>query len=183
VSQRLSITCLENTVSNAERRSLLHREKCVVPRIGDIYAAIPSLTGKFELEYEGELRGADNIARDLIRAAVGEVFQRYSEGADYQRIIDWFDLGGTLRIGNDASTAECLDQFRSIQGLLDRADGVLGKGEHAKEDRVAAAEFILEGLYALKKISRTEDRVFHAAEKRQREGYFEDVTENRKKWN
>jgi len=57
VSQRLAFTCLENTVSNAERRTLLHKEKAVVPRIGDIYAALPSLTGKFELEYEGELRG------------------------------------------------------------------------------------------------------------------------------
>jgi magnesium chelatase subunit I len=183
VSQRLSITCLENTVSNAERRALLHRETCVVPRVGDVYAAIPSLTGKFELEYEGELKGADNIARELIRAAVGEVFQRYGDGMDYQRIIDWFDLGGTLRVTADASTSECLDQFRGIQGLLDRADALLGKRDHAKEERVAAAEFILEGLYALKKINRTDDRLFHAAEKRTREPYFEDAGENRKRWN
>lgn len=183
VSQRLSITCLENTVSNAERRALVHREKCVVPRVGDVYAAIPSLTGKFELEYEGELRGADSIAKDLIRTAVAEVFQRYNEGSDYQRIVDWFDLGGTLRISSDSSTAECADHFRSIQGLGDRADAVLGKGDHPTEERIAAAEFILEGLYALKKINRTEDRLFHAAEKRSREPYFEDLGENRKKWN
>jgi magnesium chelatase subunit I len=183
VSQRLSITCLENTVSNAERRSLMHRERQVVPRIGDVYAAIPSLTGKFELEYEGELRGADNIARDLIKTAVGEVFQRYGEDAEYQRIIDWFELGGTLKLGAECSTAECLAQFRSIQGLLEKADRLLGRTEQNDEHRVAAAEFILEGLYSQKKVNRTEDRLFHAAEKRQREGYFEDVTENRKKWN
>ncbi len=184
VSQRLSITCLENTVSNAERRTHMHREKRVVPRIGDIYAAIPSLTGKFELEYEGELRGADTIARELIRTAVGESFERHSEGKDYRRIINWFELGGSLRLATDASTGECMDQFRGIQGLLEDSDDILGTGQHSAEQRVAAAEFILEGLYAQKKISRNEERVFRAIEK-QRESYYEDFSESRrnKKWN
>src|SRR6059058_6073284 len=59
VSQRLPITTLELVVSNAERRALANGEKLVVPRVTDIYAALPSITGKFELEYEGELRGAE----------------------------------------------------------------------------------------------------------------------------
>jgi len=33
-------------VSNAERRALTHREKFIVPRISDIYAALPAITGK-----------------------------------------------------------------------------------------------------------------------------------------
>jgi magnesium chelatase subunit I len=185
ISQRLPITCLENTVSNAERRTLMHREKRIIPRIGDIYAALPSLTGKFELEYEGELRGADNIARELIRAAVGESFGHYSNGKDYQRIINWFELGGTLKLPTDASTGECMEQFRGIQGLLEISDELLGAGQHSPEQRVAAAEFILEGLYAQKKLSRNEERVFRALEKPQRDAYFEDFTETRKskKWN
>ncbi len=183
VSQRLSITCLENTVSNAERRMLLHKENVAVPRVADIYAALPSITGKFELEYEGELRGADNVARELIRAAVGEIFQHYSEGEDYQRITDWFELGGSLRVPAEASAKECLDQFRGIQGLLERADAIFGSGNQSAEQRVAAAEFILEGLYAQKKINRNEERVFQAAEKKQRETYFEDYPDSRKKWN
>ena len=32
-------------------------EDQVVARVTDIYAALPSITGKFELEYEGELQG------------------------------------------------------------------------------------------------------------------------------
>jgi magnesium chelatase subunit I len=183
VSQRLPITCMENVLSNAERRAIFHREKLVVPRIGDVYAALPSLTGKFELEYEGELRGAENVARDLIRAAVGEVFQKYADGEDLQQIVDWFDLGGSLRVAYESSTPECLSQFRGIQGLLDKADRLLGSGKHVPEQRVAASEFILEGLYALKKISRSEERGFFALEKKQREAYFEDLGENRKKWN
>src|SRR4030095_2862862 len=74
VSQRLPITTLENVVSNAETRALLAGEPTAVPRVADIYAALPSVTGKIELEYEGELKGAEPVARELVRAAVATVF-------------------------------------------------------------------------------------------------------------
>jgi hypothetical protein len=82
VSQRLPITTLELVVSNAERRALAAGETIVVPRVTDIYAALPSITGKFELEYEGELRGAEQVARDLIRSSVGSVFTGIFEGVE-----------------------------------------------------------------------------------------------------
>ena len=94
VSQRLPITTLELVVSNAERRALANGENVVVPRVTDLYAALPSITGKFELEYEGELRGAEQVARDLIRAAVGNVFTGMFDGADTRTVVEWFDLGG-----------------------------------------------------------------------------------------
>ena len=46
----------------------------VVPRIGDIYAAIPAMTGKLELEYEGEMKGADNVVREIIRTAIASTY-------------------------------------------------------------------------------------------------------------
>ena len=70
----------------------------IVPRITDIYAALPAITGKFELEYEGELRGADNVARDIIRGAVGNVFNGYFANADLRQVTEWFDLGGNLQV-------------------------------------------------------------------------------------
>src|SRR5881394_609621 len=72
VSQRLPISCMENVISNAERRALVNRESVVVPRVSDIYAAMPAITGKLELEYEGEMKGGDAIARELIRAAIAK---------------------------------------------------------------------------------------------------------------
>ena len=54
---------MESVVSNAERRSLVTSEDLIVPRIADIYSAIPSMTGKMELEYEGEQLGANRIAK------------------------------------------------------------------------------------------------------------------------
>src|ERR1700704_6647474 len=69
VSQRLPIACLESVVSSAEQRAVRNHESRSTARIADVYAALPAITGKMELEYEGELRGAENIARELIRGA------------------------------------------------------------------------------------------------------------------
>ena len=106
VSQRLPITALENAISNAERRAVLRKEAVVVPRVSDIYAALPSLTGKFELEYEGELMGADNVARELIRASVGEAFSVYLGSADLRPVVSFFESGGNLKLRDDASSEE-----------------------------------------------------------------------------
>src|SRR5439155_4676521 len=87
VSQRLPISALENVVSNSERRALRNGEDLAVPRVIDIYAALPAVTGKIELEYEGELKGGDAVARELIRMSVGKVFNRYFEGVNMQPIV------------------------------------------------------------------------------------------------
>src|SRR3954465_5057213 len=92
VSQRLPISTMENVISNAERRALRNGESMVVPRIGDIYGAMPAITGKLELEYEGELRGADTVVRDLIRLAVARTFDTYFKDGNMQQITQWFDL-------------------------------------------------------------------------------------------
>jgi magnesium chelatase subunit I len=168
VSQRLAITCLENVLSNAERRALMGREHAVVPRITDIYAALPSITGKFELEYEGELRGADNVARDLIRSAVANVFSERFDKVDTRCVIEWFDLGGTLQVSDTSSAKELLGQARRVQGLVELVEH-LGVGSRSGDPALASAvDFILEGLYAQKKISRSEDRGYQAAEQPRR---------------
>ncbi len=164
VSQRLPITTLELVVSNAERRALVNGEKVVVPRVTDIYAALPSITGKFELEYEGELRGAEQVARDLIRGAVGTVFSGMFDGVDTRSVTEWFDLGGSLLLSDATSADEVVDRTRSVQGLRELAEQA-GVSPGAPAPAVASAiDFVLEGLYAQKKISRSDERGYAAAE-------------------
>src|SRR5881394_359916 len=122
VSQRLPITTLELVVSNAERRALENGEKVVVPRVTDVYAALPSITGKFELEYEGELRGAEQVARDLIRSAVGSVFTGTFDGVDTRTVVEWFDLGGSLVLSDGSSADDVIAQTRGVQGLRELAE-------------------------------------------------------------
>ena len=168
VSQRMPITCLVNVVSNAEQRSLETAESAVVPRCSDIYAALPSLTGKFELEYEGELRGADSVARDIIRQATARVFKEYFDNVPMHAIVQWFEHGGNLKYPAGAASAEIYAQLKKIPGLFEKTQAL---GLEAKDDPallVAGAEFILEGLYALKKISRNEELGFFAERKQSR---------------
>src|SRR5205809_3217716 len=120
VSQRLPISVMENIVSNAERRALATREPVAVPRVLDIYSALQSITGKIELEYEGELKGGDNVARELIRMAVGKVYNKYYEGVNVSQIIQWFDLGGALKLDETLDSASMLKQLSAIQGLLEK---------------------------------------------------------------
>ena len=168
VSQRLAITCLENVLSNAERRALVHREHPIVTRVTDVYAALPSITGKFEMEYEGELKGADNVARELIRAAVANVFAEQFEGVDMRRVIEWFDLGGTLQSADTASAHELLAQATSVQGLVELAEHLKIGAKSPEPALASAVDFILEGLYAQKKISRNDERGYYAAEQPRR---------------
>ena len=166
VSQRLPISALENAVSSAERRAIFGRETPVVPRISDIYAALPSLTGKFELEYEGELVGAENVARELIREAVGEVFSTYLGAANLKNVVAFFEEGGTLKLRDDAPAAEVVAELRRVPDLVENV-GSLGVEAAGPAPAVAAAaEFILEGLWAQKKIGRSDDRGFVALERK-----------------
>jgi len=168
VSQRLPISCLENVVSNAERRAIRHAEKAVVPRVGDIYAAMPAITGKLELEYEGEMKGADFVARELIRTAVANTFDTYYHGVNMQQVVQWFDLGGSIQLQDGTPSEELLTSIKSIQGVLDKL-GALGiKAKDPTELQVSGAEFVLEGLYAHKRIGRSEERLFTAGEKQPR---------------
>ena len=165
VSQRLPISTMELVVSNAERRALLHGEKLVVPRVSDLYAAMPGITGKIELEYEGEMRGADVVVRELIRAAIGKIFDKYFSGTNTQQIEQWFNLGGTVRIDDDQPSQAILEELKQIQGLFPQLSPLSVKVSDAPEAGVAGAEFLLEGMYAHKRLSRSEERGFSAQEK------------------
>lgn len=166
VSQRLSITCLENVVSNAERRGLINAEEAVTAGIQDIYASIPSITGKLELEYEGEQLGPERIARDLIRSAIGAVFERYAGRIDFQAVVAWFEDGNSLKLSAGAPTAILRRELDRIPTLLERAARIRGFEAAEVGVAVASGEFALEGLYARKKISRSEEAGFQALKER-----------------
>ena len=168
VSQRLPISTMELVLSNAERRALLHDEELVVPRVGDIYAALPGITGKIELEYEGEMRGADTVIREIIRQSVASVFDTYFADANTQQIEQWFNLGGTVQLNDTQPSSGSLAELQQIQGLFEKLSPLQINGKSSPEVAVSAAEFLLEGMTAHKRISRTEERSFTAAEKKQR---------------
>ncbi|HEY0097431.1 MAG TPA: hypothetical protein VGB76_00640 [Pyrinomonadaceae bacterium] len=180
VSQRLPITVMESLVSNAERRALLTGEEEIVPRISDIYAAVPSMTGKMELEYEGEQVGATKIAKDLIKRAAGEIHEGYFVGIDFTAAVRWFDEGNNLRLADTASASECVALLEAVPELIDTVVIPFDFKRTDEAQLIAACEFALEGLYAQNKISRNEEGGYTAATKakKDRRGMiYDDLTE------
>ena len=164
VSQRMPIAVLETVVSSAERRAIRRDEEQVVPRIGDVYASLPAITGKLELEYEGELQGARRIAMELISMAAGGTYGDKAEGVDVSSIVDYFESGGVMQVSEDAAAAACVAGFQQVPGLLDLAE-TLDFAPAGSSDglKTAACELILEGLVADQQLSRTRGGGYRAA--------------------
>src|SRR5258708_28183462 len=160
---------MESVVRNAEQRPTRVGEKNSVARVADIYAALPAITGKLELEYEGELKGADTIARELIRTAVGRVFSKHFPEVNFQPVIQWFELGGELKLPELVTTPERCQQLSRIQGLLENIGRVGVTDRKDAGATAAAAGMILEGLWAHRRIGRSEGRGYFAEKPRQPE--------------
>ncbi len=78
MSARLTISAMENLVSNAERRALLLGDtgrSCRVSATSRMFS--PGLTGKIELVFEGEQEGPTKVSKALVGKAVRETFRTY----------------------------------------------------------------------------------------------------------
>ena len=112
------------------------------------------------------------MARELIRGAVARIYDHYFKDADTSQIVQWFELGGTLKVTDGEPAREVVEQLGQIQGLLElAADAVEDKAavrdkENNPEVLASAGEFLLDGLYAYRRISRNEELGYVAQEKK-----------------
>jgi magnesium chelatase subunit I len=169
VSQRMSITVMETAVSNAERRALSTGDDEIVVRPSDLYAALPSITGKVELEYEGELMGADKIARELLARAAQETFLAWGGDAvadDLEGVIAYFERGGVLQIGDTAGNDASLQGFHVVPGLVDVVRELALGRDDSSGHTVAGCELVLDALVAERRITRSEGGRYGRAPRR-----------------
>jgi magnesium chelatase subunit I len=141
------------------------------------------MTGKMELEYEGEQVGASRVAKDLIKRAAGEIFEGYFVGIDFTQTVQWFDQGNNLRLADTASAEECRALLDAVPDLIETSLIPFDFRESETAQLVAACEFVLEGLYAENKISRNEEGGYTAvtkAKKDRRGMIYDDLTETGK---
>ncbi|MES2124997.1 MAG: magnesium chelatase [Gemmatimonadota bacterium] len=157
VSQRLPISLLELVASNAERRAMAHQEDRAVVRVSDVYAGLPAITGKLELEYEGELQGSDLVARELIRRAAGAVFEEHAGDAEVEEIVAWFDNGGALKVGAEERSRNCWLGYQQVPGLFNLVHIWELAPQDDTELTVVACEIVLEALAARQRISRSDE--------------------------
>ena len=170
VSQRMPISVLENVVSNAERRALHTGEDVAVPRMSDVYSALPAITGKIELEYEGELVGGEKIARELIRRAADATLAAAGKEFSSDEIVIWFDEGGALQVSDDVAASTMVKAFETVPTLLNIVRALRLADPADAGTTAAACELVLEALVARKKISRNDVGMYGRAipEKRRR---------------
>jgi magnesium chelatase subunit I len=71
-----------------------------------------------------------------------------------------------LKLDENADSAAMVRQLAGIQGLLEKTKALGLTANEPDAVRASAAEFILEGLYAHRRISRSEERGFVGGEKK-----------------
>jgi magnesium chelatase subunit I len=177
VSARFTISAMENLVSNAERRAILVGDRTIVPRICDLAYALPGMTGKVELVFEGEQEGPAKVSKALVGKAVREVFKRYfpdplqkrvkhqgesrqQEDSEYAKIVGWFEAGNKIEISDDMPIEQYLSELDKVKGLRDITKKHLKLSETNKYELASAMEFVLDGLHQSSRIAKDEvDRI------------------------
>lgn len=178
VSARLTISCMENLVSNAERRAIKFNEDVIYPRICDLNFVLPGITGKIELVFEGEQEGSVKVSKALIGKAIREVFKKYfpdplprsryhsyeEKGRtqtqpghqEYAQIVAWFENGNKIEISDEMPIDEFYAELCKVKGLREIAKKYLKVDENDKYAMATAMEFVLDGLHQFSKIAKDE---------------------------
>lgn len=178
VSARMTISAMENFVSNAERRSILNGENIIFPRITDLNAVLPGMTGKIELVFEGEQEGPVKVSKALIGRSVREVFRKYfpdplvkktkrhlpaGTGSEqnqpanepYAEIVKWFEGGNYIELTDEMTFKEYFVTLKKVGGLEKAVKNYIKTVENEYE-LASMMEFMLDGLHNNSKIAKDE---------------------------
>ncbi len=175
VSARLTISAMENLVSNAERRSIVTGDPVVMPRLCDLPHVLPGLTGKIELVFEGEQEGSVKVSRALVGKAVRETFKHYfpdpmrkparqkqeqqgnrpADDTEYGKIVSWFEGGNVIEVADDMPAAEYRKELEKVRGLREIVQRHMPdlKGD---DELPVVMEFVLDGLHQNSKLAKDE---------------------------
>jgi len=173
VSARFTISAMENLLSNAERRAILHGEKTITPRICDLAHALPGMTGKVELVFEGEQEGTVKVSKALVGKAVRAVFSQYfpdplqrrpkhhqesraHQDPEYGAIVSWFEAGNRIEIGDDMPFDRYLGELDKVPGLRELTKKHLKISEQERYELATAMEFVLDALHQSSRLAKDE---------------------------
>ncbi len=154
VSARFAIAATEAVAGAALRRGALAGENEPVARIGDLPAVLGTLRGKVEFEM-GEEGREDETLDHLLRLAVAAVFRERLRGLDLSGFSAAFAEGKTVETGALVPARDLLAQFGTVPGLSSVLHGLGVEEDTVSPGQVAAAvEFVLEGLYLTRRLSK-----------------------------
>ncbi len=161
VSVRMSIANFENMISNAERRAVLLGEETAVARISDLTYLAASARGKMELSMTEEAGEEDRLYERLVGEAVKNLFDQHYSAKQFRNVVDHFETGKTVEVGDRLSVKELLTRVEAIKGFSRQVaeaaaelEPDLSRGPFAPGLQAAVAEFLLEGLHCNNRLNK-----------------------------
>lgn len=152
VSVRLTVSNLETLVANAARRTLIHGEVDVVPRISDLDALASSTAGKLEIETIEEGRD-EQIVEQLLKAAILSVFREHVAVENLREVVDAFEGDRIVHVGEDVTASDYVDLLADVPALRGHVLALCA-GNESPAMVASAVEFVLEGLHLSKRLNK-----------------------------
>lgn len=155
VSARFSLANYRAMIASARQRSIVLGETPSVPRISDLGHLYASSLGKLELDLMGSHQMSERQVLDAIIAeSIKVVFQQYVEQHGLEEIASVFAKGVRVEVGDMLPSSAYAERLQAVPPAWDRAFEVNASEQPAM--RAACVEFVLAGLYALDRISRSQ---------------------------
>jgi magnesium chelatase subunit I len=155
VSARFSIANYRTMIASARHRAAVLGEKPAVPRISDLGHLYSSSLGKLELDMMGSHQMSERQVLDaLVAEAVRTVFEEYVEQHGLAEIAEIFSKGIRIEVGDMLPSHLYAQRLKRVPPAWDKAFEVNASTDEAV--RASCVEFVLAGLYATDRISRSQ---------------------------
>jgi magnesium chelatase subunit I len=155
VSARFSIANYRTMVASARQRGVRLGERPAVPRISDLGHLYSSSLGKLELDMMGSHQMTERQVLEAIQAeAIRTVFEEYVDKHGLQEIVEIFGKGVKIEVGDMLPAAHYAERLKRVPKAWEKAFEVNPSENEAV--RASCIEFVLAGLYASDRISRSQ---------------------------
>src|SRR3954463_14239254 len=155
VSARFSIANYRTMVASARQRGVRLGERPAVPRISDLGHLYSSSLGKVELDMMGSHQMSERQVLEAIQAeAIKDVFEEYVDKHGLDEIVDVFGKGVKIEVGDMLPSRQYADRLKRVPKAWEKAFEVNASENEAV--RASCIEFVLAGLYASDRISRSQ---------------------------
>jgi magnesium chelatase subunit I len=155
VSARFSIANYRTMVASARQRGVRLGEKPAVPRISDLGHLYSSALGKLELDMMGSQQMSERQVLEAVQAeAIKIVFEEYVDKHGLDEISSIFGRGVKIEVGDLLPSAQYAERLKRVPAAWEKAFEVNPSESDAV--RASCVEFVLAGLYATDRISRSQ---------------------------
>jgi magnesium chelatase subunit I len=155
VSARFSIANYRTMVASARHRGVRLGERPAVPRISDLGHMYASSLGKLELDMMGSQQMSERqVIESIVADAIRTVFEEYVEKTGLDEIAQVFGKGVKIEVGDTLPSAHYADRLKRVPRAWEKAFEV--NPAESEAVRASCVEFVLAGLYASDRISRSQ---------------------------